>query len=451
MTTYNTGNPLGSSAAKDLYDNAQNFDNFINNRGVAVYADRFGVQRRTWFGMQSQLEGIITSLDTANFTFQSESAGIAGTSNGQYFRVPEGPNSSSAFTYYRNTNGSAVAVARTPGKAAVDEITSNFKQVGMGPYFAISDASGRIGKGLYGYYVKNRFGAGGNEVSDDGLTTSAVKLSESGFDGNKLSVQAFIGDSLICDYFGRAKKIGESGSNPVYNDKVQLLEPGSIDLFVFGGENFRTGLVNGTLIREQGNCILRQQSAGLVAVNGSIVTSIADSAEYTYSFVVQLPYMNNTTDRVMLYTFTSSTQAAGIRCWFDKNANGDFTISAMRNDANTPRVGVALPSNVKPGDWIFISHVVKLNNAGENYQVMYIGGSTFKKCYEFDTVTKTLSTRTLGVGNPYFDLASYKLHVLNIAEFTAFNYALSAEEMNEHFKRSNFRMNLRGITLRTGV
>lgn len=34
MTTYNTGNPLGSSAAKDLYDNAQNFDHLSNDHDL---------------------------------------------------------------------------------------------------------------------------------------------------------------------------------------------------------------------------------------------------------------------------------------------------------------------------------------------------------------------------------------------------------------------------------
>ncbi|XUA20726.1 hypothetical protein ACQVA2_08200 [Citrobacter sp. OP27] len=55
MTTYNTGNPLGSSAAKDLYDNAQNFDFALNSITQAIWNDRFGHERRSWFGLESMV------------------------------------------------------------------------------------------------------------------------------------------------------------------------------------------------------------------------------------------------------------------------------------------------------------------------------------------------------------------------------------------------------------
>lgn len=52
MTTYNTGNPLGSAAAKDLYDNAQNFDHLSNDQENELWPDRFGKNRLTWHGME---------------------------------------------------------------------------------------------------------------------------------------------------------------------------------------------------------------------------------------------------------------------------------------------------------------------------------------------------------------------------------------------------------------
>lgn len=52
MTTYNTRNPLGSAAAKDIYDNAQNLDFLVNDRENESHPDRFGVDRNTWYGMQ---------------------------------------------------------------------------------------------------------------------------------------------------------------------------------------------------------------------------------------------------------------------------------------------------------------------------------------------------------------------------------------------------------------
>lgn len=52
MTRYNTGNPLGSSAAKDLFDNAQNLDFALNSTTQALWTDRFGVARRSWYGLE---------------------------------------------------------------------------------------------------------------------------------------------------------------------------------------------------------------------------------------------------------------------------------------------------------------------------------------------------------------------------------------------------------------
>ncbi|MGV8406713.1 sialidase family protein [Pseudomonas aeruginosa] len=55
MTTYATGNPLGSKDPRDLYDNAENFDNAINNRQSVSWSDRFGTSRKTWFGIEQQV------------------------------------------------------------------------------------------------------------------------------------------------------------------------------------------------------------------------------------------------------------------------------------------------------------------------------------------------------------------------------------------------------------
>lgn len=45
MTTYNTGNPLGSADPRDLYDNAENLDEAVNDLNSDTWIDRFGVER----------------------------------------------------------------------------------------------------------------------------------------------------------------------------------------------------------------------------------------------------------------------------------------------------------------------------------------------------------------------------------------------------------------------
>ncbi|EPJ3026934.1 TPA: hypothetical protein ACKQFN_002399 [Pseudomonas aeruginosa] len=64
MTTYATGNPLGSKDPRDLYDNAENFDAAMNDRTNVAWRDRFGVSRKTWFGIEDQVN---TSLARSGF------------------------------------------------------------------------------------------------------------------------------------------------------------------------------------------------------------------------------------------------------------------------------------------------------------------------------------------------------------------------------------------------
>ncbi len=96
MTTYNTGNPLGSAAAKDLYDNAQNLDHLSVDRVNETWPDRFGVPRKTWHGMEiandrqletfeSEFNNFLVSL---GYTFLGdyEDGPLTFTARNQYIR-----------------------------------------------------------------------------------------------------------------------------------------------------------------------------------------------------------------------------------------------------------------------------------------------------------------------------------------------------------------------------
>ena len=52
MTTYNTGNPVGSVDVRDLYDNSENLDNFSNGP-LDAYTDRLGVSRQSLQGIRA--------------------------------------------------------------------------------------------------------------------------------------------------------------------------------------------------------------------------------------------------------------------------------------------------------------------------------------------------------------------------------------------------------------
>lgn len=63
MTTYKTGNPLGSAAVKDLFDNAENLDHFENDRSNETWENRFGVPGKTRYGMEQEHDRQISSQE----------------------------------------------------------------------------------------------------------------------------------------------------------------------------------------------------------------------------------------------------------------------------------------------------------------------------------------------------------------------------------------------------
>jgi hypothetical protein len=93
MTTYKTGNPLGSAAAKDLFDNAQNLDFALNDISKAIWQDRLGRNRKTWYGIQRDAQEAISSFgyitldsfeDGATLTLPNQV--LRWQENGEYYR-----------------------------------------------------------------------------------------------------------------------------------------------------------------------------------------------------------------------------------------------------------------------------------------------------------------------------------------------------------------------------
>src|SRR5690554_2321856 len=89
---YNTGNPLGSTDPRDLYDNAENLDNLVNG-DQAAYNDRLGKSRRSWRGMEDEFAAFIAS---SGYQFAGDYASgieitqynqVVRDSSGEFWRV----------------------------------------------------------------------------------------------------------------------------------------------------------------------------------------------------------------------------------------------------------------------------------------------------------------------------------------------------------------------------
>lgn len=80
MTQYRTGNPLGSMAPKDLFDNAQNVDNWANGE-EPFYEDRFGVMRRSFSGMDFEF---VAAQNGRTAAFNAQMGSLGYISKGAY-------------------------------------------------------------------------------------------------------------------------------------------------------------------------------------------------------------------------------------------------------------------------------------------------------------------------------------------------------------------------------
>lgn len=70
MTTFNTGNPLGSTDVYDRYDNSENLDNFSNGP-LDAYPDRFGVPRQSLQGIRNASQYVDLGPYAAGMVFTS--------------------------------------------------------------------------------------------------------------------------------------------------------------------------------------------------------------------------------------------------------------------------------------------------------------------------------------------------------------------------------------------
>lgn len=178
MTTYYTRNPLGSSAAKDLYDNAQNLDHRENDLSNETWPDRLGVPRLTWFGIEKQNQraiagyGFIT-MDSfqAGATLTLPNQALRDTSTGEYYRwdgalpkiVPAG---STPATAGGVASGAWVSVGDASLRANLGS-----SEAGMGASLIALLHGGTVQSAII-YITPFMFGAVGDGTTDD---TAAIR------------------------------------------------------------------------------------------------------------------------------------------------------------------------------------------------------------------------------------------------------------------------------------
>lgn len=129
MTKYATMNPLGSASPYDMFDNAQNLDFAMGSITAAIWLDRLGRTRHTWFGLEGMAKSAIAGF--GYITMDSFQAGATLTRPNQVLR------DTSSGEYYRwdgsfLPSGKVVLSGSTPATAG---------GVGLGKWVSVGDAS----------------------------------------------------------------------------------------------------------------------------------------------------------------------------------------------------------------------------------------------------------------------------------------------------------------------
>ena len=178
-----TTNPVPSTDPSDLLFNAGKLDEVVNST-APTYTDRMGVERRTLTALEDEFPnaaanaaaaaesatqaaneamsaatavdlafaeataaqaartGAEAARDAAQLSagvYATTAAGLAATTNGQYFSVPSGA-SSEYLILYQNSSGTAVEIKRYPAAAALDPLQNTNNSI-----FAVEDADGNMG------------------------------------------------------------------------------------------------------------------------------------------------------------------------------------------------------------------------------------------------------------------------------------------------------------------
>ncbi|MDB2181957.1 hypothetical protein [Citrobacter farmeri] len=212
MTTYNTGNPLGSAAAKDLYDNAQNFDFALNDITQAIWNDRFGRERNTWFGLETM---VINAAGSYGYVILNDmSFQDGGTVNLNELLLDESTGEYFKWTGTFPVGGKVVPPGSTPASTGGE---------GPGAWLSVGDSTLRtmlassLGAGMVGYDSGETYAPGtvGEAIGPYTATGGDNKYSKEDRARWKMSALEFSTPLTdIADSVNKALDSVESEANP---------------------------------------------------------------------------------------------------------------------------------------------------------------------------------------------------------------------------------------------
>ncbi len=353
--------------------------------------------------------------------------------------------------------------------SSFETVTLKIVRNGEGPVLALFDD---YGNAIQLVSEKGNLVAGKNEIADsehiisfpDSYGNEIVLIDKFGRQriGNDIVIDAPGWAELRLDEFGYViygyrndgtyigPNSGGSNTEPV----PSVLETGSLAHWLFGYENTSlTSRVSDRSLTPQSTPEFNKNYISLPAWGGALISDIPESGEYTVCSVVRLPSQGSQRDCVVIY---GTQNGYAERDDDDTTYTGNqLSLFSDRTDRRWVRSKISgyratsrrYPTTQPPvGQWLFVTHVVKLTEEGERYQVISIG-SDYQKLREADTDRLILSGRNFAVGNAYCNIPMFKTKGLDIAECIYFDHALSSQEIKSVYLNSRQRMAERSINL----
>lgn len=170
--TFNTGNPVGSTDARDLYDNAQNFDRFSLGQDLE-YPDRLGVPRKSLAGIRAEVTEALSRLGYQ--VLGDYATGLVVQNYGQVFRKDS--------EFYR-----AAAELALPYALTGDWSVESASFVSVGDAVLRQEISG--GSFLTASMIKYGSRSVSSRLADIAISTDYSSLAEAVADADSLYVPA---------------------------------------------------------------------------------------------------------------------------------------------------------------------------------------------------------------------------------------------------------------------
>ena len=258
--TYQTNNPVGSVDVRDLYDNAEAFDNFSAGP-LDAYPDRLGVPRQSLQGIRNASQYVALGPYAAGLNF---------TSRNQVFSYDAG----SGAEFY--APGPAITLPYTTTGVGASEI-ANFRSVGDAILRAdlANDTDPAKGAALVGF---TQGATGGVGLTVEDVLKETVCASRFGLSPSNTPVQNTIALNNAVDYSTSHRKVLKIPTG------VYLLEPSEDVYATWSGYTFNA------------KCAVVMKSHLHIEGEDGCVLKIRDNFTSPTGYIYHNMFMSNTDD-----------------------------------------------------------------------------------------------------------------------------------------------------------